>query len=189
MTVISATNISAMRDRPSVPRAQAGISLVVVMILLVITAMLGIAILRSAMMQERMSANVRDRSVAFQAAEAALRYAHEDVLGVGTWDIDTPAAGAACTSTGVCPTGSAASWVTVPADAYDWSAAGLAAAPEYWIEYIGTGPARLGSCETTNVTLDCQSPIYRVTARSRSEGRADVVVQANIMSRIPEPGT
>lgn len=168
--------------------SERGISLVVVMILLVITALLGIAILRSSMMQERMSASVRDRSVAFQAAEAALRYAHEDVLGGGAWDTTPPAAGSACTAAGVCPTGAAAAWVRVPTASYNFSQAGLAAAPEYWIEYIGTGPARLGSCETTNVTLDCQSPIYRITARSRSDGRADVVVQANVMSRIPDPG-
>lgn len=168
---------------------QSGISLVVVMILLVITALLGIAILRSAMMQERMSANVRDRSVAFQGAEAALRYAHEDVLGgAGNWDINTPAPGAACTATGICPTGEGPAWVAVPNASYNFADANLAAAPEYWIEYIGTGPARLGSCETTSVTLDCQSPIYRITARSRSEGRADVVIQASVMSRIPEPG-
>ncbi|MCD9005139.1 pilus assembly protein [Luteimonas sp. XNQY3] len=169
-------------------RRQSGISLVVVMVLLVITALLGIAILRSSMMQERMSANVRDRSVAFQGAEAALRYAHEDVLGAGTWDIDTPAPGDACTELGVCPAGAAPSWVKVPDSAYDFAEAGLVVEPEYWIEYIGTGPARIGSCETTSASLDCQSPIYRITARSRSDGRADVVIQASVMSRIPDMG-
>lgn len=170
-------------------RRQSGISLVVVMILLVITALLGIAILRSAMMQERMSASVRDRSVAFQGAEAALRYAHEDVLGgAGGWDINTPAPTANCTPTGVCPTGKGPAWVKVPNASFDFAQANLAAAPEYWIEYIGTGPARLGACESTSTTLDCQSPIYRITARSRADGRADVVVQANVMSRIPDPG-
>lgn len=170
-------------------RRQSGISLVVVMILLVITALLGIAILRSATMQERMSASVRDRSVAFQAAEAALRYAQQDVLGGGAWDINPPAIGSPCTAEGICPTGSAAAWVAVPTAAYNFTAANLDAAPEYWIEYIGTGPARVGSCETTSITLDCVSPIYRITARSRSTGRADVVVQSSVMSRIPDMGS
>ena len=177
-----------MAVSPAILRRQSGISLVVVMILLVITALLGIAILRSSMMQERMSANVRDRSVAFQGAEAALRYAHEDVLGGGAWDVDTPQPGDSCTGDGICPTGAAAAWVRVPAAAYNAAAAQLAEAPEYWIEYIGTGPARIGSCETTSSTLDCQSPIYRITARSRSEGRAAVVIQASVMSRIPDMG-
>lgn len=182
-------NVSCTYSCPVTRSRERGISLVVVMVLLVITAMLGIAILRSATMQERMSSNVRDRSLAFQAAEAALRYAHEDVLGAGGWDISTPAPGSGCTPAGVCSTGSGASWVAVPSASYDFADAGLAAAPEYWIEYIGTGPARVGSCETTGAPIDCISPIYRITARSRSDGRADVVIQSNVMSRIPDMGT
>ncbi|MDR6992785.1 type IV pilus assembly protein PilX [Luteimonas sp. 3794] len=162
------------------------------MILLVITALLGIAILRSAMMQERMSANVRDRSLAFQAAEAALRYAQEDVLDAATWDITPPAAGATCTASGVCPTGAAAVWRQVPVGSYNFSDAGLESAPEYWIEYIGTGPSIPGGCDVVGPdevrNINCVNPIYRITARSRSEGRADVVIQASVMSRIPDLG-
>ncbi|MBJ7574796.1 pilus assembly protein [Luteimonas sp. MC1828] len=167
-------------------RRQAGVSLVIVLVLLVATSVLGIAVLRSSAMQERMSANLRDRSLAFQAAESALRYAQDVVLSGGAWDTQIPTPDD-CTAVGICPTSSGAAWRPVPAGSYD--AARLAAPPEYWIEYLGTGPGRKGSCDLIPPTLDCQSPMYRVTARSRAEGRADVVVQANIISRIPEPGT
>ncbi|WP_337244983.1 PilX N-terminal domain-containing pilus assembly protein [Luteimonas sp. gir] len=174
--------------------SERGISLIVVMVLLVITALLGIAILRSATLQERMSANTRDRGLAFEAAEAALRYAQENVLGVvpdvkapdQTWDNITPTA-THCKNLGVCPTGSAASWKKVPSGAFN---PGLAVAPEYWVEYLGKGPAVPGACENMGPAheLNCQNPIYRITARSGAEGRADVTLQANIISRIPAAG-
>lgn len=163
-----------------------GVSLVIVLVLLVATSLLGIAVLRSSALQERMSANMRDRSLAFQAAESALRFAQDEVLAAGDWDTQVPTA-ADCAAQSICPPGSAEAWRAVPGDAYD--SVRLAAPPEYWIEYLGTGPGRKGSCDLVPPTLDCQSPMYRVTARSRAAGRADVMLQANIISRIPDPGT
>ncbi|MBB1472616.1 pilus assembly protein [Luteimonas sp. MC1782] len=165
---------------------QRGVSLVIVLVLLVATSILGIAVLRSTAMQERMSANQRDRSLAFQAAESALRYAQDVALTSAAWETQVPTA-VDCTNFSICPEGSAPAWREVPAGAFD--SARLAAPPEYWIEYLGTGPGRKGSCDVLPPTLDCQSPMYRVSARSRAAGRADVQLQANIISRIPDPGT
>ncbi|WP_344760567.1 pilus assembly PilX family protein [Luteimonas lutimaris] len=161
--------------------------MVVVLVLLVATAILAIVVLRSSSMQERMSANLRDRSLAFQAAESALRYAQDQVLATGAWDTAIPDADD-CVNSGICPTGSNPNWIAVPASSYD--SARLAAAPEYWIEYLGTGPGRKGACDVAGEEekIECQSPMYRITARSRAEGRADVFLQANVISRIPEPG-
>ncbi|HEY4581596.1 MAG TPA: PilX N-terminal domain-containing pilus assembly protein [Lysobacter sp.] len=169
-------------------RKQRGISLVVALVLLIATSILAVAVLRSSSLQERMSANLRDRSLAFQAAESALRFAQDEVLAAGAWDADRPTA-ATCANAGICPTGSAPAWRQLPAAAYD--SARLSAPPEYWIEYLGTGPSRKGGCDTVGPVdppPDCGSPIYRVTARSRAAGRAEVVLQANIISRIPDPG-
>ena len=182
------------RTPASAARRQNGISLLVVLILLVVTSILGIAVLRSSAMQERMGANLRDRSLAFQAAEGALRYA-QDQLAVApnpkagakqTWDSRIPTEDN-CVNQSICFTGHAASWRAVPAGSYDDTR--LAAAPEYWIEYLGKGPGYKGSCESVPPSLDCQSPMFRVTARSRASGRADVMLQSNITSRIPTPGT
>jgi len=165
-------------------RDQQGIALIVVLVLLVVTAILGLAIMRSSAMQERMAANLRDRSVAFQAAEGALRFAQDQVLGAGDWDTQIPTA-ADCTSDSICPSGSAAVWRQVPDDSYDNMM--IPENPEYWIEYLGTGPGQPGGCDTTSgSTLNCANPLYRVTARSRSAGRADVLVQATVISRIPD---
>lgn len=174
-----------------------GVSLVIVLVLLVATSLLGIAVLRSSAMQERMSANLRDRGIAFQAAEAALRYAQDEVLGAepanpaDAWDLREPVASDCVVGLSVCPSGSDPVWTPVPSASFDFQGAGLAAAPEYWIEFLGMGPAVPGGCEDTGPAreLNCQNPIYRVTARSRSEGRADVTLQANIISRIPVSGS
>lgn len=173
-------------------RRQAGVSLVIVLVLLVAMSLLGIAILRSTAMQERMSANLRDRNLAFQSAEAGLRYA-QDQLGAGAWDVNVPVAANCVAGVSICPTGTgtgganpAVVWSTVPTADFD---PGQAIAPEYWIEYLGLGPGRKGSCDLLPPTLDCYSPMYRITVRSRAVGRADVVLQANVISRIPEPGT
>ncbi len=164
--------------------AQRGITLLVLMILLLILSVLGVAILRSSAMQERMSANMRDRSLAFQGAETALRYAQEQVLDA-TWETKVPTA-ADCGSVGICPSGSGANWHSLPSGSYD---SRLAAAPEYWIEYLGIGPGYKGSCDTLPPSPDCQSPLFRITTRSQSAGRADVTLQANVASRIPTPGS
>lgn len=180
-------------------RRQHGVSLLIVMILLLVMSVLGIAILRSSAMQERMSANLRDRSLAFQAAEAALREAQDTVLGAApvagnpniTWD-NWVATNATCTARGLCPTGAAASWRAGPT---------LGASPDpttssqYWMEDLGIAPGEAdpdNNClvhlreASSNPPANCQSRMFRTNARSRADGRAEVVVQANLVSRIPE---
>jgi len=61
------------------PVRQRGASLVVVLILLLVMTLLGLAVLRGTLLEERMSANMYDRSLAFQQAESALREAEEKV--------------------------------------------------------------------------------------------------------------
>lgn len=57
----------------SVVRRESGISLIVVLLLLLVMTLLGLAVLRGTLLEERMSANMYDRSLAFQVAEGALR--------------------------------------------------------------------------------------------------------------------
>ena len=59
--------MSRFSVRPPVAgfRSQQGISLLVVLVLLIVMSILGVAVLRSSAMQERMAGNLRDRSLAF----------------------------------------------------------------------------------------------------------------------------
>jgi type IV pilus assembly protein PilX len=58
---------------------QRGFILPIVLIFLVILTMLGISSMQNATLQERMSSNLRDRNIALQAAELALRDAERDL--------------------------------------------------------------------------------------------------------------
>jgi type IV pilus assembly protein PilX len=60
-------------------RGQRGLSLVTTMVLMLATLGLGVAVMSVNVMEERMIANTKDRDLALQAAEAALRDAEQDV--------------------------------------------------------------------------------------------------------------
>lgn len=175
-------------------RRQQGVSLVIVLILLVVMSVLGLAVLRSSGMQERMTANLRDRSLAMQAAETALREAQRDVLGdaaisdlqYGKTLQEMRLAGKpmACTANGICDI--TAGEAPVAKTANDGHSS-------YTIEYLGTGKGSTlqGVCETTKAkeSYQCQRPMFRITATGRSVtpggtvGLAQVVLQANVVSR------
>ena len=174
---------------PRIPKRQQGFSFIVVLILLIVMSILGVAVLRSSAMQERMSANLRDRSLAMQAAEAALRFAQDQVLGVSAdnWDKKVPDTDS-CTNKSICPTGATATWRAGPSI----TTGAVTTTTQYWIEYLGLGPGYKGSCDSVPPSLDCQSPLFRVTVQSPAAGttgRAVVTLQSTIASRIPTPGT
>ena len=172
---------------------QQGIALVVVLVLLIAVSLLGVAVMRSAAMQERMSANLRDRSVAFESAESTLRHVQTVVMASGAW-AQTPPTNDDCTDDGVCPRGANPAWQDAPDTAYD--AGRLPEAPEYWVEYLGQDVANKvdddAQCkseeEKNNPNLDCRTLSYRVTVRSRAAGRADVLIQANIVGSAQAAG-
>lgn len=67
---------------PSPPKAiqqQHGMVIILALVILLILSILGISSMSSSTLQERMSANTRDRHVAFQAAEVALRAAEREI--------------------------------------------------------------------------------------------------------------
>lgn len=63
---------------------QNGISLFLVMVFLVILSILGVAVIQSSSLSARIAGNEADRTLAFQAAEAALRDAEKDIRGACT---------------------------------------------------------------------------------------------------------
>lgn len=67
---------------PSLRSAQHGASLIVGLIFLVAVTLLGVIAMKNTVLQERMAGGMRDRSLAFQAAEAALRDAKLDLLNL-----------------------------------------------------------------------------------------------------------
>lgn len=63
-----------MLQQTSIKQAQRGAVLIVGLIMLLLLTVIGLASIRGTDLQERMAGNMRDRNLAFQAAEAGLRY-------------------------------------------------------------------------------------------------------------------
>lgn len=179
-----ATQVRNCIRRPAPTRmgGQRGVALAVVLILLVVMTLLGLVALRGTIMQERMSSSQYDRSLSFQAAEAALREGESAaVVRPGN-----PAGG--CNANGVChtpvptdtPRWLAANWTTISkvstADTGD-----LATKARYIIEYMGRFPG--DTCTTSGdvseTTCSDLVTMYRITARSHAAGRSDVTLQTN----------
>lgn len=72
--------MKALHTSPA--RLQRGFSLIVGLIFLVAITLLGVIAMKNTLLQERMAGGLRDRSLAFQAAEAALRDAKLDLLNM-----------------------------------------------------------------------------------------------------------
>jgi len=69
---------------PRPPRRQRGVVLLVALILLLVLTTLGVTLARMQTTEERMASNEDNHQLAFQAAEAALRAAEDD-LGTGVY--------------------------------------------------------------------------------------------------------
>ena len=181
---------------------QSGASLIVVLILLLIMTLLGLAVLRTTLLDERMSANLYDRSLSFQSAETALREAEAAIqqahLGNASIVFNCSAAGVLCPSIPVnsltgtaCCTGSGQyCWTNATTNIQTFNAS--AGAPQYYIEYMGQytneDDLELGSSANAaqyggggGVPLQ---HFYRITGRSQDPSASDrsvVVLQSNVV--------
>lgn len=173
------------------PARQGGMSLLVVLILLVVMSVLGIAVLRSAAMQERMSANMYDRSLATQATEAALAdaiaYLGDPARSGGNWDREVPDA-TSCAARGVCPTFTTQAQATwQPGPPYGDADPDVPdTTTQYWIEYLGENQSHRSTGGVRPASqISSLGPMYRITARSQAEGRASVTLQSDVIYRFP----
>ncbi|MGE3106596.1 MAG: PilX N-terminal domain-containing pilus assembly protein [Lysobacterales bacterium] len=158
---------------------QRGAALVVVLILLLLMTLLGLASLRGTLLEERMGANSLDRSLGFQAAEAALRQAETALRALPVF----PPAG--CVA-GLCaaPVGGAPDRWTDPTFNGWVNAAVIPGAavvqPQFFVESLGNGPNTPG-CDEGGEDTDpkCFSPRFRISARSVAAGRGQIILQSN----------
>ncbi|MHC9085110.1 pilus assembly PilX family protein [Luteimonas sp. RIT-PG2_3] len=170
----------------SARRNEQGVSLLVVLVLLLVMTLLGVAVLRTTLLEERMTANLYDRSLSFQSAESALREG-ELVAATGP---TPPASGCA---NGVCATpaaGSTERWLDT-AFVTGWRAgtrsteaqAALLPASSFIVEFMGLAPSWPGCDRMVPVPNLCMRPSYRITARSVQADRAPVILQSNYVMR------
>jgi type IV pilus assembly protein PilX len=156
-------------------RDQQGASLVIALMFLIVLTILGLVAVRSSTVQERMAGNDRDRAIAFEAAEAALRDAELDIqLGRSPADPFD----AACTS-GLCKPSVVA---TAQWDSVNWAGAtsriygvgsgagayplAVSNPPRYIIELLPDLPSGPGGTLNKNPQSSSGGGnAYRITAR------------------------
>lgn len=160
----------------SFPSHQRGAVLIVSLILLLIMTMIGLASIRGSNLQEKMSANLYDRQLAFQAAESALREAEAYLLTTpnptfngsnGRYMPVTPAEGSEERWED-----SNTNWANATSNLGD-----LAVSAQYIIEYMGEWPSPPGCDQSTTIAPGCMAPRYRITARASENNRAAVTLQ------------
>lgn len=182
--------------RPLTPAGERGAALIVALILLIVMTLLGLSGVRMVVLEERMTANAFDRSLSFQAAEAALRageaaaQAQAEAIPPnqlfpdnGVWTDSNDSCTASPCESGLCAQPDkdcTARWLDT--DFNDWvdvpnpGLGALAPTPQYFIEFLG-GNFPCNIEDPAAGAMDCKR--YRVTARSHSDDdRAVVMLQS-----------
>ncbi|MBU6257178.1 MAG: pilus assembly protein [Burkholderiales bacterium] len=176
-------------------RADRGVTLIVILLMMLALAFLGLGAMNSSVLQEHMAGNERDRNVATQAAEAALRDAAADIeANLGTTGFSYGCANGLCLPPSMPASGaqSAPVWTTLnwAADARTYGSAtgapalvgpdniALAAQPQYIIELLpqldpGNGSGN-SACSTCAPSLTGQP--YRITVRAFGARSSTVVI-------------
>jgi len=162
---------------------QQGVALITGLIFLVVLTLLAITAARMSGLEERMSGNMRDRSLAMQAAEMALRDAERDIRTSGRV-IGIQNFVSACTS-GLCYNGLNANtdgtdWNVTPI----WSVANMTAAPSVAygdftgvvdIDGLSAQPRYLIEGIKKNVPGGGVAFYYRITTRAQGANPNTVV--------------
>lgn len=150
---------------------QHGVALIVALILLLTLSLIGAVAMQTSTKEERMSGHFRDRNLAFQAAEAALREAEQILLS------QPP------------PLPMVIDRMPDPSDltSYDWDEAevfsgtlqGVFAPPRFFIER-----AREEGSVSVGPPTDDQG-LYRVTARGQGGTEDAIVILQTLVRRPP----
>ena len=188
------TTLSLMHNK------QSGAALPVALVMLLVSTILGLASMRSATTQEKMSANLYDRSLAYQGAEAALREAEDKILSSSNIEVRCAAEdGDFCPS--IPPqtfSGKNENWKSITANSTpNTDILSSDAQPQYYIESIGLtdGIDELSKGRSANDdTYESaeksapQARLYRITARrhdpEKVTNRSIVVLQTIVKKNI-----
>jgi type IV pilus assembly protein PilX len=175
----------------SIPSRQSGAALITSLLLLLVLTVLGVVMMQTSRMQERMAGNTRDLNIALNGAEAGLRYGEAVIAAAPNAPFGT---GTPCTvcNTNVLPLAlydltqfnwkadpSAQTYGTngVAASLVQANGLGLQENPKYTIEYVN----RVRDSADPNSTA---VNYYQVTSYSTgASGKTNVVLQSTFGRR------
>jgi type IV pilus assembly protein PilX len=154
---------------------QQGASLVIALMFLIVLTILGLVAVRSSTVQERMAGNDRDRAVAFEAAEAALRDAERDIranLSSANPFDNVCTDGLCLPATVATPNWNSISWTGTTSRVYGANTGagafplGVSSAPRYIVELLPDVPSGAGNTLSANSRSSTRGgTAYRITAR------------------------
>ena len=193
---MNSVRMSSGAPRGGGARPQRGATLLVVLVLLLAMTLLALASLRVGSLEERMTANLFDRGLAFQATEAALREGEERAMA-----LPAPPAAGKCLD-GVCGMPAVSledqqdpakyeAWFSghariAKAMSDNTLAVPKADAVRYLIVYQGSientyGCSRVPGADGRPADPLCLSDSYRIDARYQTEGRASVGLRSIVL--------
>lgn len=170
---------------PRSPFGTRGFSLIIVLLIMVVLAALGVGAMNTSILQERMAGNVRDKNLALQSAEAALRDAETDILN----NLSPTSPFVATCTAGLCvpPSMSATAAVSTPLwQGATWDAAhtrrygqytgaaplpDVAQQPSYIVELLPSLPPGVGNSVNLGSQAAQLAQAFRITAKAT--GRRD----------------
>jgi type IV pilus assembly protein PilX len=178
---------------------QSGTALITSLLLLLVLTVLGIVMMRTSVMQERMAGNTRDLNMALQGGEAGLRYGEAIIAALPSSPTPIPSPAVPCTvicDIGVLPMAIADlaqfDWTNVnnatkygqggvPASLSGAAGSGmLSEEPRYAIEYVGFIP---NGAEAATTWGDGRV-VFQVTSRSTGgSGMTNTVVRSTYARR------
>lgn len=156
-------------QRVQANREQRGSALIISLIFLLLLTMIGVTSIQDSTLQERMAGNERDRNLAFQAAEAALREG-EAFLREQSPVFTASGAGGLLSPdySGASPSAVTYPWASRSRES--GNLVGLSSAPRYVIEWITT--QAIGPSDQIEIVTNSS---YRITTRAVG-GSTDAVV-------------
>ncbi len=165
-------------------RAQTGSALIVSLLILLVMTLIGVTAMSSSNLEEKMAGNSRDKMLAFQAAEAALRQGEDMVANLVTIAPFSSCGGTYLYDQGCKPDVTLdGTWTT--AKSYTGTIDKIKTNPKYIIEYTG----QAGSSNSLNVDNYGDNSVeivstFRVTARGTGGSDNSVVLLQSYHGKI-----
>lgn len=165
---------------------QGGAVLIVGLIMLLLLTIIGLASIQDASFQESMASNLKDRNMAFQAAESGLRDGEVELAKINiaanvlASPVDNP--GDPCFWEG-CGSATGFNWTGGSVNVAATSLSSVAASPRYVLEELDKTNAPGCTEKEGSPQLMCEVQFYRVTARAVGATDSSVVVLQSTYKR------
>jgi type IV pilus assembly protein PilX len=163
--------------------SQRGITLIMGLMFLVVLTILGLAAMRGTILEERMAGNARDRDLALQAAEAAIRVAEQELSNptLPVFALGTAYTPRLANGTHTDYWQNTHNWAAQSTE-LGWEPEGTSGAPRYVIEELGITAGGGGTSGLGIGTLSDEG-VYRVTARGMGSNPNTVVILQAVFER------